>query len=304
MKFWIRQFVAVAAVFLASVVPSSAELVTWSVTFRVNFVSPELASTFHHDDVVVVTVAFESATPASSGATAMEANYPGAVRFVSVVGQSYAATMTNSPAWNFMQISDNLTNAFVPLLDSITFSAPVSGPPVGGLAPSVLQFGFGDTSGVALSSTALPTVAPNLNAMTPGYQSFRLDFGAFPSPITVSGAVTAVTTQLPTTIGPQGPAGPKGDKGDKGDTGEAGVDGQDGAQGDTGATGATGAAGPKGDKGDTGEGLVSGALLFMTGTAQPPTGYTLLGTSVIPIDATPGRPGGIRFTNVRVYVKN
>ena len=69
----------------------------------------------------------------------------------------------------------------------------------------------------------------------------------------------------------------------------------------------SGVPGPKGDKGDTGapgEGLVTGALLLLTGNDQPPPGYTLFATFTQLMDTRPGHPGGLRLVVVRVYRKN
>lgn len=174
-RFWTCQLIAVVSLLGASVAPCSAELLTWSFSGRVNFVSPALAPAFAVGDVVVFTVAFETTTPAS-GPTATSANYPSAVRFLSVYVNSYAATMTNSPAGNFIQVFDNYTGGFFPLFDGITFSVPVTGPPVGGVAPNLVQINLGDTSGSALDSTALPSVPPNLSTFSPGFQNFGLFF--------------------------------------------------------------------------------------------------------------------------------
>lgn len=300
---WTFQLIAVIVVLGASVAPCSAELLTWSFSGKVNFVSPALAPTFNTGDTVVVTVAFETTTPAS-GPTPTAANYPSAVRFVAIYVGSYAATMTNSPSGNFVQMFDNDASGFFPLFDGITFSAPVSGPPVGGVAPNLMQLNFGDTNGTALNSTALPTVPPSLSTFSPGFQGIAL---YFQGGVSIGASLTAVTTQLPMTVGPQGPAGPQGPQGPVGPQGLQGVTGGTGATGATGATGttgATGATGPKGDQGNTGEGLVSGALLFLTGTDQPPAGYTFVATLTAPWDTTPGRPGGIRLAQLRVYRKN
>ena len=66
----------------------------------------------------------------------------------------------------------------------------------------------------------------------------------------------------------------------------------------------SGVPGPKGDKGAPGEGLVTGALLLLTGNDQPPPGYTLFGTFTQLMDTRPGRAGGLRLVVVRVYRRN
>jgi hypothetical protein len=381
---WACRLLTVGSLLGASVIPCQAELVTWSFSGRLNFVSPSLAGSFSAGDPVVLTVAFETATPASAP-TPTIANYPSAVRFVAVYINTYAVTMTNSPSGNFVQVYNNYTGGFYPVFDGMTFSAPVTGPPVAGVAPNLLQINFGDTTGAAMSSIALPLVPPDLTRFSPGFQNFGL---FFPGSVSIAGDITVVTNQLPTIIGPRGPAGPQGPRGDRGDTGPAGPQGVKGDTGETGAqgpkgdmgaqgpvgptgalgqagpqgakgdTGETGPAGPrglkgdpgdigpqgpkgetgaqgpigptgvqgptgpkgdagpqgipgpmgpagakgeKGDKGDPGEGLVSGALLFLTGTDQPPAGYTLIATLTVPFDTTPGRPGGMQLTRLRVF---
>ena len=296
MKSWIGQLIAVVGILAASVTPSSAELLTWNFTAKVNFVSPALASSFAPNDVVVLTVAFETTTPASGG-TPTAVTYPSAVRFVSMIVNSYVVTMTNSPSGNFIHVMNDDTAGFFPLFDGYTFSAPVTGPPIGSDGPNLLQINIGDPdpAGLAVSSTALPTVPLNLSTFPPAFKGFALYFSGGAS---IGGTITALTTQLPTYVGPAGPAGPQGPQGPTGNTGATGATGAPGPHGDTGGTGATG------PQGEAGEGLVSGALLFLMGNAQPPAGYTFLGTSVVPIDTTPGRPGGLRLTTVRVYRKN
>jgi hypothetical protein len=107
--------------------------------------------------------------------------------------------------------------------------------------------------------------------------------------------------------GPPGPQGPKGDAGPPGLPGASGPPGPPGPPGSAGPQGMPGVPGPKGDKGDkgaAGEGLVTGALLLLTGNDQPPPGYTLFGTFTQLMDTRPGHAGGRRLVVVRVYRKN
>jgi endonuclease/exonuclease/phosphatase family metal-dependent hydrolase len=125
---------------------------------------------------------------------------------------------------------------------------------------------------------------------------------------------TQVNIVLPTGVpGPQGPAGPQGPIGQTGPQGPAGPAGPQGPigppgpggpQGPVGPTGATGPQGPVGPTGPSGAGLVTGALLFLSGNDQPPPGYTFFGEFKTTIDTQAGAPITLWTVTIRIYRKN
>lgn len=170
------------------------------------------------------------------------------------------------------------------------------------------------TSLAALGSTYLSDVPPNLGDWT--QSGFEVDFSNDGG---LLGQITAIAvTDMPLTpltpeqlmSGPPGPPGPPGPEGPQGEVGPPGPEGPQGPagpvgpQGPQGERGATGLQGPQGPQGERGEGLVSGALLLLTGTDQPPAGYTFLATFTTRMDTTPGVAGGVHDITVRVYRKN
>ena len=202
-----------------------------------------------------------------------------------------------------------------------------------GVSVPFISWQLDGTSLASLGNTFLSNVPPNLGDWTQ-LSGFMIMFSG--SQGLVRGQVTDISVAsgpLPPVVdegsvgppgppgppgpqGPEGPQGPQGIQGERGPQGEPGVQGQRGLQGDrgpqgepgpkgeAGSQGETGATGAQGPKGETGEGLVKGALLMLTGTDQPPAGYTLLGTFAQPMDTTPGVAGGVQSITLRVYRKN
>jgi len=171
----------------------AAQVLTWNFTGRVNFVDPALAGGFTVGDLATFTLAFQTATPAS-GPTPTAATYPGAITSLSGQVGSYLITMVNSPSDNFILVLDNYTQGFFPLFDGFTFSAPVNGPAAGGFNPNLLQINFGDLTGSAVTSTALPTVPPNPGSFTPGFVNFGL---FFPGSSGIGGDILTATAVTP-----------------------------------------------------------------------------------------------------------
>ena len=91
--------------------------------------------------------------------------------------------------------------------------------------------------------------------------------------------------------GPQGPAGP---------AGPAGPQGQQGIQGPAGPAGPAGSQGPAGPQGPAGEGLPTGAVVMLSATATPPTGFVRIGTTKLPMVNTAGKAA---LVDVVIYVK-
>jgi len=112
--------------------------------------------------------------------------------------------------------------------------------------------------------------------------------------------------------GPQGPPGPQGSPGPQGPAGATGPQGPQGPQGLTGATGATGAQGPQGDVGPQGatgpQGpagpITAGSVVMLPVTGgvapPPPSGYTLIGFTLLASKANGGGP----TTSYAVYAKS
>lgn len=102
--------------------------------------------------------------------------------------------------------------------------------------------------------------------------------------------------------GPEGPAGADGAPGPQGPAGDQGPAGAPGAPGPTGAPGESGPAGPAGPVGPAGSSdLPPGTVISLAEGVPAPPGWTLLGTSAVPI-VTPG--GSTSIVRVRVYRKN
>jgi Collagen triple helix repeat (20 copies) len=100
-------------------------------------------------------------------------------------------------------------------------------------------------------------------------------------------------------VGPAGQTGPVGPTGAIGPAGPAGTAGAVGAIGPVGAVGPAGPIGPTGPAGPAGAGLISGSLLFLPQGTPAPAGYTVVGTTLLILEANPLRP-----ETITVYKKN
>jgi hypothetical protein len=113
---------------------------------------------------------------------------------------------------------------------------------------------------------------------------------------TVVVTVIGVSPPTPGPVGPQGPQGVQGPPGPQGPQGPQGPVGPKGSKGDKGDRG------EKGDKGERGT-MPSGTVVFVMPGDPAPHGYTLIATFKQTMDLTPGRRGGERNVEVRVYRK-
>ncbi|HYS24700.1 MAG TPA: hypothetical protein VEP46_03830 [Vicinamibacterales bacterium] len=201
---------------------------------------------------------------------------------------------------------------------------------VSGVSVPIISWQLDGTSLAAIGNTFLSNVPPNLGDWSQ-LSGFVIMFSGYQG--LVRGQVTDISvanSPLPPVVdegsvgppGPQGPEGPQGIQGergpqgepgaqgsqgiqgDRGPQGEPGAQGSQGTQGERGPQGQAGAQGPQGPKGDSGDGLFPGALLFLTGTDQPPVGYAFVAMFSAPMDTTPGRTGGVRNITVRMYRKD
>ena len=108
-------------------------------------------------------------------------------------------------------------------------------------------------------------------------------------------------------VGPQGPQGDRGAVGatgaigPQGPPGPQGLTGATGPQGPTGNTGPTGPAGPQGPQGPAGVGFVTLAYLALPSGTAAPTGFTKVGTSVLPYRDNAGHN---QAAPVDLYQKN